>query len=113
MCCATQNEIKSRQMQKKFIALALLICFIFLPLFSIIYIMNQACHEFSHYEADDCCRICDNISTAKELLKQIGAAVKSISFAFADLLLLGAALYAVAYFGGFQTLVNLKIRMNN
>ena len=110
---AIKNIIKNEQMQKKYIALALLVCFSIVPLLSTVYIIIHACHEHEHYEIDDDCAVCEHILIAKSLLRQIGAAVKIMAYAFANLFAAVAVLCAVSNFCSSQTLVNLKIRMNN
>jgi len=112
MRCVSKSFIKNKQIQK-FILLALLLCFIITPLLSTAYIIIYTCHEHTHYETEDNCKICAQILTAKELLRQIGAVLKGITAAVINLFSIITVLYAVWTFGNFQTLVKLKIRMNN
>ena len=113
MCDVTENRPKTKQMQKKLIVFVVLVCIIIASLFSNMYIITHANHDEEHYETDNGCTICDHILMAKDWLRQIGAAIKIIAFVIINLFSAVAILYIIIAFWNYQTLVNLKTRMNN
>ena len=111
------SQMNGRNMQKaiKMFTLALLVCVIVAPLFSAAFILCNAGHVHDHDNdrAGDSCSTCAHLQSAKNLLKQIGTAVKSTPFAFSDLFSAIGALCAVSYLFRLQTPIDLKVRMNN
>ena len=105
MRCALQNNKKSGQTPKRIVAFSFLICFIMVLLLSGAFILIHADHN--HDGAGNNCAVCAHIQNAENLLK----ASKGMLPVFVGLFL--AALCAVFPVFGLQTLINLKVRMND
>ena len=103
---------------KIILALLILSSFVSVSLLSETLIHTE--HEHAHEQeqenprgVSDICEICALIHNAQNLLKQLIAAVKSVTFSFACLLFATALVYVAITYAKFQTLVNMKIRFNN
>ncbi|MDR0221265.1 MAG: hypothetical protein LBI54_07680 [Lachnospiraceae bacterium] len=108
-------KYKTRQKTKykSLIALALLLCVLFTPLFSSVYIISHANHRHNYAEPDGSCTVCVHLQSAENALKLTGASVKNVSGMAAVLLSSLAIIYVFTSFYGCQTLVTLKTRMDS
>jgi len=102
MCRKTKNITGNKQSKVKRITLALCICFIVLFLLTEIFIITHVNHDCIGRD----CQICKIIHSAAILFENIGVTFIGI-FSFISIL------YDISSFFESQTLVYLKIRMNN
>ena len=106
------NKIKIKQSQIKFIVLALLLCVIAAPIIAELYLSNHICRDHLN-QIDFGCKACILAKNINEFLRQFGAYIKTLLFAFVSLFLLITALYINSSRNRLRTPVSLKIRINN
>ena len=94
------------------VALAVLICLVAAFLLSITYIVANAGHDHKHYNTDGECDTCAHIKSAENLFNQLASAINIIPVLIALLSFL-TVLYKLVYLSKLQTLINLKVQMNN
>lgn len=109
----SQTNINNRQMAKRLAVFVFLLCFIMVSIFSQTFIMAHADHKHDQNGAHGSCAACAEMQNTENMLKQLGVITGGALSVF-------AAIFAVAIIFksahtpiGFQTLANLKIRMNN
>jgi len=100
-------------MAKRLAVFVFLLCFIMVSIFSQTFIMAHADHKHDQNGAHGSCAACAEMQNTENMLKQLGVITGGALSVF-------AAIFAVAIIFksahtpiGFQTLANLKIRMNN
>ncbi len=103
----------TNQTVKRAVSWLFLICFVAAVLISEIFILTHSRHEHNHDSTDGSCTACIQIQSAENVLNQINSAVSNLSIIFMGLIILISALYFVSSSIGFQTLVGLKIRIND
>ncbi|MCL2678364.1 MAG: hypothetical protein FWE85_04855 [Clostridiales bacterium] len=104
---------KSRQRVKKIAALAFLLCFILVSLFSQTLILTSAHHEHDQLGADGGCVACVHLSAAINILKSLFAALSAAAFASWCFSALLSLVKPSAFHTDSRTLVKMKIRLNN
>lgn len=102
-----------KQTKKRLIALAVLLCFVVISLFSEMFIFTHANHEHDHDGVHGGCTACEQIYNFENLKKQISAAVCGASFAFLSLFAVVSIIKCIYFQIELSSLVSLKIRMNN
>lgn len=113
MCCTPQISLNNKQFNKRFIALAFLLCFIVVSILSEAFILTHAGHAHDSNGIGGGCATCAQIQSVENLLKQLGTAVVSAASAFAGMF---AFILIIRFTSSNITLltpVTLKIRMNN
>jgi len=110
---ATSNKSNKNHTQKRFIAIAILLCFFIVFFISEAYILTHAEHEHDHDGIDGNCAVCAYIQNAENFLRLIKSAVKNISLIVVGLFLSASSLYSVFRFAKFLTPIKLKVRMND
>ncbi|MFT4143326.1 MAG: hypothetical protein QM644_02635 [Mobilitalea sp.] len=117
MCCEyninTMQISKQRQWIIRTTALTMCICFLLASLLSATFIMTYGIHEHDHDGPNGRCATCINITSAENIVKQLSAAIISISFIFGSLYSILSLLKSISFSIGFFTLVKLKVRMNH
>lgn len=113
MCCTPQISLDNKQFNKRLIALAFLLCFIVVSIFSEAFIRTHADHAHENNGVGGGCATCAQIQSAENLLKQLATAVVSTASALVGMF----AVIAIIQFDSSNitllTPVTLKIRMNN
>ena len=115
MHCISQTD-KIRWWHKRFVVLALLLCFIVVSPFEAVFISAHAGHDCisDHDYGGEPCAICVKINNAGNFLKQLRAAVSIIFFVSAGLFALTIARIKLDLLGNYHaTLIDVKARMNN
>jgi len=112
----------NKQILKSRIALVLLICFVIVFLFSESFIIAHTVHEHDcdpiqerghNKDIDNGCNVCTHIQNVRNILKLIGITAGGASCVLFGLFAALAIYKYIFLQTGFQTLINLKIRMNN
>jgi len=112
----------NKQALKSRIAFVLLICFVIVFLLSKSFIITRTLHEHDCGPAQERshnkdvyigCDICARIQKAVNILKLLGIAAACIFFTITGLFVISAIYKSIFLQSGFQTLISLKVRMNN
>ena len=98
---------------KKFIVLAVLLCFIIGVFLSESFFVIYSNHEHDHNGIDGNCAVCAQLQNCDNLIKQIKISGDNIVFAFVNLFVVTAFFCCVLFLFKSDTLLKLKIRMNN
>ena len=104
---------KSKNALKRAIAVTLLVCFIIVFLFSEAFVLLHSDHNHDHDGIGDICAVCVQISSFENMLKQLSLSVGGIIFTLINLFVVLIILGCAASLTKSQTLVKLKIQMNN
>lgn len=94
---------------KRHAALLICLCFIFMSLFSIVFIAVEADHNCT----GEHCPVCVCIHSAGQTLKQLGSAVMTSAVVVSSLVVVLAALILMLSVLPCSTPVSWKIRMND
>jgi preprotein translocase subunit SecG len=94
---------------------ALLVCALFITasLISVVYIVSNADHTHDHNGSGGACETCIHITSAANLLKQIGTALTAAVIVFGLPLGLLSNVKTPSVRSDLLSLVGLKVRLNN
>lgn len=114
MYCALKRNFNDKNIKGRF--LLAFICFVsFLTVFLLpeVFILLHADHEHDRHGADGCCAKCIYIQNAEYMIRQFGTVTAEPSSVFTGWLSVVAVLFTALLATRFQTLVLLKIRMDD
>lgn len=94
---------------KQHLVLLICLCFIFISLFSVIYIAVEADHDCT----EEHCFICVCIHSAEQIIKQLGTGIIASAFIVPLLIMILTALIFKLPVLLYATPVSQKIRMDN
>ena len=94
-------------------ALAILCCFVLFFLCSETFIAVNTSHGHDTDETGEQCSVCIHIKLVESIWKQFGIALGIISFKWFVLLTVSSALHYILSLSIQNTLVGLKVRLNN
>ncbi|QIB68804.1 hypothetical protein Ami103574_05480 [Aminipila butyrica] len=95
------------------IALAMCVIFIAVSLFSAAYIITQANHTHDHNGPDGSCVTCAHLALAGNLLRSISAVVVGSAPLWGGLFVVLSICKPHYSYGKLNTLVHLKVKLNN
>lgn len=113
MCFTPQISLNNKQFNKRLVALAFLLCFIVVSIFSEAFILTHADHAHDNNGVGGGCATCAQIQSTENLLKQLGTAVVSAASALAGMFAVIAIIRFASSNITLLTPATLKIRMNN
>ena len=113
MGIAEKNNTRNKQAVTGLLALALLLCFVFLALFSEAFVLSHADHAHDHSGMDGSCMICVHLRHVENLLRQLTMSVAAAFFGFVRQIAAVAVLSSAAWAFGLFTPVALKTRLNH
>jgi len=100
-------------LRKRIAAFIILLFFIFTSLLSGIYIISHTNHEHDRNASNGGCAVCLQIKEAVHILSQLRLAVVSMFIIIIYLFILVFALGSLLSFFEADSLIKLKVRMNN
>jgi len=107
------RSFKLLNIKNRIIIFAFLVCFIIaFPLFEV-YILSFASQEHEHGDIGDTCTTCAQIQDSVNLLKQLVIYASGALSVSIYLVTVTMFFYSVLSLTRLNTLINLKIRMNN
>ena len=109
----TQNNAEKKQAAIRIITLAFLVCFVMVSLLSEAFIFSHLHHEHDHNGVGGNCATCAQIHSTENTLKQLIATIGGASFSISGLFAFMSVLCVGMFLLDSQTLVKLKIQMNN
>jgi len=108
-----EADMKDKQTKKRIIAYAFLICYLFMLLFSGLFVLTHFSHEHDHNGFEGACSACVQLQTIENILKQLGSSEISAVSVICGFFCLTLMLSPVVFDGARLTPVELKIRFNN
>ena len=110
---AAAGSGKGRRSAARLTALALCVLFVALTALSTAYILTHANHRHDHNGPGGDCTVCVRINAAERLLKTISTAAAGAALVFGGLSALLCAGKVPGCRKGFNSLIRLKVRLNN
>ena len=98
---------------KKLMALAICACFITGTLLSMVFVSSYSIHEHDQNGPDNSCVYCAYLSEVENLLKHLSIALVGAALAFGALSAIRFTHISAYSHIVFNTLVSLKVRLNN
>jgi len=106
-----KTTVSKKQTRMGIAAFILLVCILGTMFLSSAYIIIHAGHNHSHIAVDESCIVCAHVQTAVNLLAQTNTA--GIPLVTVGVFISVTLSFVIFHFYSFQTLVTLKIKMNN
>jgi uncharacterized PurR-regulated membrane protein YhhQ (DUF165 family) len=110
MNCSRQKNIHGRQAVKRAVALALLLCFVFVVLLSGAFVASHAEHEHNRDGFDNSCTVCALLQSTLNLLKSIAVFIICALLMPVILFTAISRLFIILYY--YRSPVKLNIRIN-
>jgi len=105
--------MNNKQAKRRIAALAFLLCFLFVSVFSKVFIFAHADHKHDHSGIGGACVTCVRIQRAENVLKLLGVGLAVALFSVVVIYFTVGILTAIFVPSFPPTPVKLKIRMNN
>ncbi|MDR0904647.1 MAG: hypothetical protein LBN00_00495 [Oscillospiraceae bacterium] len=113
MCCNITSQYIKRPKSARLIAALICVCFVVALVLSSAFIAIHENHEHDNDGADGGCAVCAHIAAAENLLKTVSAAAALSAVALGTMLAALIVLKSVRSGIADNTLISLKVRLNN
>ena len=115
MCCPVINSQVNKSKRTAVRRLALLLCILFVTAtaLSFAFIITHANHAHDHNGPESACTICISLQSAENLLKQIAVSAVDVAAVLGGLFTLLYCLKLSYLLRKLNTLISLKVQLNN